>query len=99
MTLFRAKAERPSTEPDYKGRIGIFEVMPISPEISNLILKRSSSAEIEEMAIKQGMLLMKQDGYLKALNGITTIEEVLRVAEVQQAETEVTELPPTEETS
>lgn len=99
VTLFRAKAERPSTEPDYKGRIGIFEVMPISPEISNLILKRSSSAEIEEMAIKQGMLLMKQDGYLKALNGVTTIEEVLRVAEVQQAETEVTELPPTEETS
>lgn len=89
VTLFRAKSDRPATEPDYKGRIAIFEVMPITPEVSQLILQRASSAQIEEMAIKQGMLLMKQDGYLKALEGITTIEEVLRVAEIQQAEVEV----------
>ncbi|MDQ3008308.1 MAG: Flp pilus assembly complex ATPase component TadA [bacterium] len=82
ITLFRAAADRPAQEPDYKGRVGIFEVMTITPEISKLILERKSAAEIEQTAIRDGMLLMKQDGYLKALDGMTTIEEVLRVAEV-----------------
>jgi len=82
ITLFRPKEDRPSTEPEYKGRIGIFEVMPVSPEIGSLVLNSSPASEIEKVAMQQGMLLMKQDGYLKALNGITTIEEVLRVAEV-----------------
>lgn len=83
ITLFRPSSNRPSTEPEYKGRIGIFEVMPITPEVSALIMKKASEAELEEVARKQGMLLMKQDGYIKALNGLTTIEEVLRVAEVK----------------
>jgi type IV pilus assembly protein PilB len=82
ITLFRPSENRPSTEPDFKGRIGIFEVMPSTPEIAKLVLNRASSAQIEQVAQQQGMLLMKQDGYLKALEGITTIEEVLRVAEV-----------------
>ena len=82
VSLFRPSKDRPNTEPDYKGRVGIYEVMPASPEIAKLILNRASSAEIEQLAQQQGMLLMKQDGYLKALEGMTTIEEVLRVAEV-----------------
>jgi len=82
ITLFRPSKDRPSTEPDFKGRIGIFEVMPSTAEIAKLVLNRASSAQIEQVAQQQGMLLMKQDGYLKALEGITTIEEVLRVAEV-----------------
>lgn len=84
ITLFRPMKDKPVTEPDFQGRIAIFEVMAISQEISQLIMKRASEAEIEAVAIKQGMMLMKQDGYLKALDGITTIEEVLRVAEVKQ---------------
>ncbi len=56
------------------------EVMDITEEIQNLIVKRATSAEIQRMAIQQGMITMRQDGYLKALNGITTIEEVNRVA-------------------
>lgn len=83
LTLSRPSADRPSTEPDYKGRIGIFEVMPISTEIGALIMKRAPESELEAVARKQGMLLMKQDGYLKVLDGLTTIEEVLRVAEVK----------------
>ncbi|HPR14152.1 MAG TPA: type II secretion system protein GspE, partial [Candidatus Woesebacteria bacterium] len=59
-----------------------FEVMPVSPEISSLILNRKPASEIERVAIQQGMTLMKQDGYLKVLDGITTVEEILRVAEV-----------------
>lgn len=56
--------------------------MPNSPEIASLILNRKSASELENAAIQQGMTLMKQDGYLKVLDGITTVEEVLRVAEV-----------------
>lgn len=84
ITLFRPMKNKPIAEPDFQGRIAIFEVMAISPEISQLIMKRASEADIEAVALKQGMVLMKQDGYLKALDGITTIEEVLRVAEVKQ---------------
>ncbi len=82
ITLFRSRADRPQTEPEYKGRMGIFEVMRITEEISKMIMERKSAADIEKVAIRDGMLLMKQDGYLKALEGITTIEEVLRVAQV-----------------
>jgi type IV pilus assembly protein PilB len=63
--------------------VAIFEVMEISSEISALIMKRSPETELEQAALKQGMMLMKQDGYIKALEGVTTIEEVLRVAEVK----------------
>ncbi len=79
--LRRPLRDRPNGETEYKGRTGIFEVMPISPEVSELILNRSSAAEIQKKAVEQGMLLMKQDGYLKALEGLTTLEEVLRVAQ------------------
>jgi type IV pilus assembly protein PilB len=82
ITIFRAKQDRPQTEPEYKGRIGIFEVMKINEEIGKLILARKPATDLEDLAIKNGMLLMKQDGYLKVLEGITTIEEVLRVAQI-----------------
>lgn len=82
ITLFRPKADRPATEPEYKGRIGIFEVMKISEPIRKLILGRRPGGELETQALAEGMMLMKQDGYIKVLNGETTIEEVLRVAEI-----------------
>ncbi len=65
----------------YVGRIGIFETLPITQKISSLILKNSDSGTIEKEAILEGMVTMKQDGYLKVLKGITTVEEVLRVAQ------------------
>lgn len=66
----------------YLGRIAIFEVLKITPNINKMILKQESAKEIENQAKKEGLMIMKQDGYLKALEGITTIDEVLRVAEV-----------------
>lgn len=69
-------------ETGYLGRIAIFEVLKISSSINTMILKQVSSKEIEEEATKEGLITMKQDGYLKALDGMTTIEEILRVAEV-----------------
>ena len=54
--------------------------MDITEEIQGLIVKRATSSEIQKMAIQQGMVTMRQDGYLKALGGVTTLEEVNRVA-------------------
>lgn len=65
----------------YQGRIGIFEVLPISEKLGIMILEHATSVEVEKHAVEEGMMTMKQDGYLKATEGITTIEEVLRVAQ------------------
>ncbi len=65
----------------YLGRIGIFEVLVVSSKIAKQILERVTSQQIEETAISEGMITMKQDGYLKVLEGLTTMEEVLRVAQ------------------
>ena len=65
----------------YSGRIGIFEVLEMTSELAEIILKEPSSAKIKEEAKRQGMTTMKQDGILKALDGVTSIEEVLRVSE------------------
>jgi type IV pilus assembly protein PilB len=62
----------------YSGRQGLYEVMPITPEIRELILDRAPTTEIRKMAIKQGMLTLREDGIIKVAKGITTVEEVLR---------------------
>jgi type II secretory ATPase GspE/PulE/Tfp pilus assembly ATPase PilB-like protein len=62
----------------YLGRIGIYEVLPMNDEIADLTIAREPSGRILEQAKKQGMLTLYQDGLLKAINGITTIDEVLR---------------------
>lgn len=70
----------PKTPGGYKGRLGLYEVMDVSESIQNLIVKHATSAEIQRQAIAEGMVTMRQDGYLKALQGVTTLEEVNRVA-------------------
>jgi len=65
----------------YKGRIGIYEILNASPAINNLILKEAPSQDIEMQARSEGMMLMIQDGFLKALKGITTLEEVMSTTE------------------
>ena len=65
----------------YMGRIGVYEVMPVTEKIAQLVTERASSADIEKVAREEGMVTMKQDGYLKVLEGITTVEEILRVAQ------------------
>lgn len=61
----------------YKGRIGIYELLVMNDQIESLAVSRRPASEIKEVAIKSGMLTMKQDGILKALEGLTTIGEVL----------------------
>ncbi len=82
LKLSRSKGCPACNDTGYHGRIGIFEVLPISERVSRLILERKPASVIQKQAVEEGMVLMKQDGYLKAIEGITTIEEVLRVAEI-----------------
>jgi type IV pilus assembly protein PilB len=64
---------------------GLYEVFSVTEEIQDLIIKRATSAEIQEMATKQGMITMRQDGYLKALDSKTSLAEVNRVAAADNA--------------
>jgi len=65
----------------YNGRIGIYEVIVMTPELQKLIQQPlTTDAEIEQLAISQGSLLMTHDGLLKAANGETSLEEIWRVA-------------------
>jgi len=63
----------------YKGRIGIFEALPVTETIKELIVKEATSDQIQKQAQKEGMRTMVEDGFVKAAQGITSIEEVLRV--------------------
>ncbi len=84
-TLTKGKVD-PATSPDgYKGRMGLYEVFDVSPAIQDLILKHATSAEIQKMAEIEGMVTMRQDGYLKALAGNTSLLEVNRVAATDAA--------------
>ncbi|MDD3646398.1 MAG: GspE/PulE family protein [Candidatus Gracilibacteria bacterium] len=64
----------------YKGRVGLYEVLEISPGVKEMILSGSSAFNINNQAIKDGMISLEQDGIMKALNGETSLEEVYRVA-------------------
>lgn len=75
------KGRDTSTTPGgYKGRVGLYEVMEITDEIQQMIIKHATSGQIQRVGVEQGMIPMQQDGILKALQGLTTIEEVTRVA-------------------
>lgn len=77
--FYRGKGCKQCNNTGYKGRLGIYEVMVNSPEISEMMLKNASTADLNEKAISQGMLTIVEDGFIKAKNGITTLEEVMRV--------------------
>ncbi|HWB38794.1 MAG TPA: GspE/PulE family protein [Candidatus Saccharimonadales bacterium] len=64
----------------YKGRMGLYEVFPVTEAIQGLIMQRATSSQISKQAEAEGMITMRQDGYLKVLDGRTTLEEVNRVA-------------------
>jgi type IV pilus assembly protein PilB len=63
----------------YKGRIGVHEILEVTPEIAEMIVKHSTTQEIQEQAEKAGMVVMWEDGFIKAVQGVTTIDEILRV--------------------
>jgi type IV pilus assembly protein PilB len=83
-TLTKGK-DSPDAPGGYKGRMGIYEVFNITTPIQELILKRATSADIQKAAEAQGMVTMREDGYLKALAGHTTLTEINRVASADSA--------------
>ena len=78
-TFYRKKGCNLCMQTGFRGRTAIFEIMIVDDEIKRLILKTSDANQINELAIKQGMITLQKDGIYKVMNGITTAEEVLRV--------------------
>ncbi len=79
--LYKGQGDVECGNSGYFGRVGVFEVLTVNEKVSSLILERASSGEIEKQARSDGMITMKQDGYMKVIEGITTVDEVLRVAQ------------------
>lgn len=79
--LYRGKPTPENNNSGYLGRVAVFEVMPVTEKVSRMILERAPASTLEKLAREEGMITLKQDGYLKVLEGLTTIEEVLRVAQ------------------
>ncbi|MDD5769326.1 MAG: GspE/PulE family protein [Candidatus Gracilibacteria bacterium] len=69
----------------YKGRVGLYEVLEITSGVKEMILSGDSAFNINKQAIKDGMISLEQDGIIKALNGLTSLEEVYSVAKTQNA--------------
>ncbi len=80
ITLYKGKGCDVCGQTGYKGRIGIFELLEMNEKIARLTIDGSPAETIEKQAIEDGMLKLLHDGYLRALEGNTTIEEVMRVA-------------------
>src|SRR6266498_1833747 len=79
ITLYRGKGCQTCSFTGMKGRVAIYEVMPVPQEIRDLILRNAHTAEIREVAQSQGMRSLRQNGLRKVLEGVTTVDEVLRV--------------------
>ena len=79
ITLYRAKGCKQCANTGYMGRISIIEMMPMSDGIRTLVMRHATATELRAQAIKDGMVTMYEDGMRKALRGVTTFEEVLRV--------------------
>ncbi|MFH1255368.1 MAG: GspE/PulE family protein [bacterium] len=79
LLFYRGKGCKQCSSSGYKGRMGIYEVLEITKEMSELILKKASLSDLKKQSEKQNMLTIVEDGFIKAKNGITTIEEIMRV--------------------
>jgi type IV pilus assembly protein PilB len=80
-TLYRGKGCADCNHSGYQGRMGIYEVFEVNPDMEHLLLSHATASEVQTQAIKGGMTTMRQDGTLKVLSGETTPEEVVRVAQ------------------
>jgi general secretion pathway protein E len=79
ITLHHAKGCPQCAQTGYTGRISIMEMLPMTDPLRRLVMKHATAGELREQAIREGMLTMYEDGLRKAVRGITTLEEVLRV--------------------
>lgn len=82
IVLYKGKGCAQCGNTGYFGMIGVFEVLVVSEKVAKLIMEQADAGTVEKQAISEGMITLKQDGYLKVLEGVSTIEEVVRVAQV-----------------
>ena len=85
-TFMKGRGCSACNEKGYRGRIGIYELMLMSPKIREYVYNNASAVDIRQIAIKEGMTTLYRDGIAKALRGVTTIEEVFRVAKRTQSD-------------
>jgi type II secretory ATPase GspE/PulE/Tfp pilus assembly ATPase PilB-like protein len=76
--FYKPKASKNNLE-GYKGRVGIYEVLPVTDAIRDLITKKADADQIQKKGQEEGMRTIIEDGFIKAVQGVTSIEEVLRV--------------------
>ena len=77
--LFRAKGCKRCGNTGYKGRVGLYEVLRMSEAVERLVVDRAIAEEIKRQAIEEGMDTLKVDGMKKVLEGVTSIDEIMRV--------------------
>ncbi|MCJ7813177.1 GspE/PulE family protein, partial [bacterium] len=82
LKFYRGKGCKNCNKTGYRGRMSIMEVLPMTEGIRALVLKSASADEIKKMAIQEGMRPLIQDGWIKVLKGITTLEEIMRVTNI-----------------
>jgi len=82
LTFYHGKGCKSCRNTGYRGRTGIFEMLTLNPEIQDLIMKKASSNQIKEVAVKVGMKTLREDGISKVIAGMTTLDEVLRVTQL-----------------
>ncbi|MEW6009420.1 MAG: ATPase, T2SS/T4P/T4SS family [Candidatus Omnitrophota bacterium] len=87
VTLYKGEGCLECRKTGFRGRTGIYEILIVSEPIRELILNRASSQQIKKRAIDLGMLTLRQDGWQKALAGITTLDEVIRVTQQEELPT------------
>ncbi|KKT94229.1 MAG: Type IV-A pilus assembly ATPase PilB [Parcubacteria group bacterium GW2011_GWA2_45_14] len=81
LQFYRAKRCKECGQTGYRGRVGVFELLPVKGEVEEMILRQEDMMALQEAAIRKGMTTIAQDAYLKVIEGITTVEEVERISE------------------
>lgn len=79
MKFFHGQGCDKCSNTGYKGRIGVHEILEVTEDIAEMIVKHATTQGIQEVAEQKGMVVMWEDGFIKAVQGVTTIDEILRV--------------------
>jgi type II secretory ATPase GspE/PulE/Tfp pilus assembly ATPase PilB-like protein len=82
-TLFHGAGCASCKQGGYKGRVGVYELLPMMETVKNLVVTKAAAHAIRDVARQSGMRTLREDGIAKALAGITTVEEVLRVTHLE----------------
>ncbi|MFH1941379.1 MAG: ATPase, T2SS/T4P/T4SS family, partial [bacterium] len=81
--FYRGRGCKRCRNSGYRGRISIMEVLPMTDRIRNLVIKSASADGIKDAAVAEGMRTLMEDGWIKVAKGITTVEEVMRVTNIE----------------